>query len=331
MLIIGCGSIGERHLRCFSKTGRADVTACDSNAALLATMAQKYGVQTTPNWEEALKSGRYSAAVICTPAPLHIPMALLALASDTHILIEKPLSHSLTDVDLLLETSRQHPRLQVAVAYVMHVFPFLIQARDFILSGAIGAIRQVTVNAGQPFHRHRPAYAQSYYRDRRSGGGAIQDALTHSANWMESVLGPTNSVMCDCAHQALADVDVEDTVHVSARNGATLVNYSLNQFQPPSENTTQLNSEHGSVRIEFHQQRWGVYRESDSAWNWHEARVADRDAHFTAQANAFLDQIEGHPPRLCSLEAAAQTLRFNLAALASAESGARVSCKDLQP
>ena len=39
-LIIGCGSIGERHLRCFQKTGRSSVIACDTNPALLAAMRE---------------------------------------------------------------------------------------------------------------------------------------------------------------------------------------------------------------------------------------------------------------------------------------------------
>src|ERR1035437_347420 len=28
ILVIGCGSIGERHLRCFQRTGRAELFAC---------------------------------------------------------------------------------------------------------------------------------------------------------------------------------------------------------------------------------------------------------------------------------------------------------------
>ncbi len=213
----------------------------------------------------------------------------------------------------------------------MHVYPVLSQAREYIRSGAIGPILQATVTAGQPFYKYRPAYAQSYYRDHNSGGGAIQDALTHSANWMESVVGPADSILCDCAHQALANVEVEDTVHLNARHANVLTSFTLNQFQAPTENTIQLNAEKGSVKIELHQQRWGTFDTSSSQWEWHEARVEDQDAHFTAQANAFLDQIEGQPSRLCSLEAAAQSIRFNLAALASARSGARVFCRDIEP
>lgn len=328
VLIIGCGSIGERHLRCFLRSGRARVTACDANEELLRRMADTYGVPTATNWEQALGKSAYDAAVICTPAPWHVPMALQAMKSGSHVLIEKPLSHSLQDVDALMDTAARSGR-RAAVAYVYHAFPFLTQARDFIRQGELGPVLEATVTAGQPFHRLRPAYAQTYYRDHRSGGGAIQDALTHLANWVESVMGPTESLFCDSAHLALPGVTVEDTVHVSARHGTALVSYTLNQFQAPNETTIDFHSARGSVRIEIHAQRWGVYREGDSEWTWREIPPADRDAPFIAQANAFLDQLEGKPAQLCTLEAALQTLRFNLAALASADTGARVHCARL--
>ena len=36
LLVIGCGSIGERHLRTFLATGRCRVVACDNRPAILA-------------------------------------------------------------------------------------------------------------------------------------------------------------------------------------------------------------------------------------------------------------------------------------------------------
>ena len=71
---------------------------------------------------------------------------------------------------------------------------------------------------------------------------------------------------------------------------------------------------------------WGTFASGAPGWIWHEVAPLDRDGPFTLQANAFLDQIEGQPSRLCTLEAGAATLRFNLSALASAESGRRIAC-----
>ena len=231
VLIVGCGSIGERHLRCFQHTGRARVTACDADPALLQKMHERYAVATTPDFNTAL-SEDFDTIVICTPAHVHIPMALAALRAGKHVLVEKPLAASLAGVDELLATHAQSDR-QAAVAYVQHVFPFLQGARDFIARGEFGPVKHVTLTCGQHFPTGRPAhavpYAQTYYRDRQTGGGAIQDALTHMANWVESVIGPTDSVVCDCAHQVLAGVTVEDTVNINARHGDIL--------KPPSSST----------------------------------------------------------------------------------------------
>lgn len=330
VLIVGCGSIGERHLRCFQQTGRAIVTGCDTSPALRERMASTYGVPTVADATTAIARGNYSVVVICTPAPLHIPLAVAALNAGSHVLIEKPLSHSLTELDELF-AARQRSGRQVAVAYVYHVFPFLTAAGDFMRRGELGPILHATATSGQPFHLLRPAYPNTYYRDRATGGGGIQDALTHVANWMESLLGPTDSLLCDCAHLALPAVEVEDTVHLSARHGRVLVNYTLNQFQHPNETTLQFNAAGGSVKIEFHRQRWGTFAAGASDWTWHDTPVPERDTHFINQAHAFLDQVDGKPARLCSLEAAAQTLRFNLAALAAAQSGSRVHLAQLAP
>jgi predicted dehydrogenase len=332
VLIVGCGSIGERHLRCFQHTGRAHVTGCEANASLAAMITERYQVQVRPEFRAALQ-GDEDIVVICTPAHLHVPMALEALRAGKHVLIEKPLSHSLNDVETLLAEADRSGR-QVAVAYVYRVFPCLIEPGELLRRGEFGDVKHVTLTSGQHFPSGRPPhavpYAQTYYRDRRTGGGAIQDALTHQANWIEAILGPTDSLVCDCAHQVLEGVTVEDTVNLLARNGSALVSYTLNQFQPTNETTIQFHTARASIKIELHRQRWGVLQLGENNWTWHECPVTDRDAHFVAQAQAFLDQVEGAPSKLCSLAAAAQTLRFNLAALASADrDGARVRCHDL--
>ena len=327
ILVIGSGSIGERHLRCFLKTGRVRVSACDANGELVGRMAESYGVQTFTDWQQAVGSG-FDGVVICTPAHWHVVMATAAVRDGAHVLIEKPLSHSLDGVAELL-AERDRCRREVAVAYVLHVYPVLRAAREFLLRGEFGAVRQALAVTGQSFPFFRPAYARTYYRDRKTGGGAIQDALTHTVNWMESVLGPTDSVLCDCDHLVLPDVEVEDTVHAATRHGSAMANFSLNQFQAPNESTFQFNAAGGSVKIELNAARWGTLAQGQKEWQWHQGDPLDRDGPFVIQANAFLDQMEGREPRLCSLEAAIATLRFNLAALASADTGRRVHCAEV--
>ena len=92
VLIIGVGSIGERHTRCFQRTDRAEVSICEINEALRDDVASRYRLAAAyTDWQEALASD-YQAAVICTPAHLHVSMAIDIANCKRHLLIEKPLS-----------------------------------------------------------------------------------------------------------------------------------------------------------------------------------------------------------------------------------------------
>jgi predicted dehydrogenase len=193
----------------------------------------------------------------------------------------------------------------------------------------LGRPLQVSVVAGQHFPTFRPAYREIYYNKHERGGGAIQDALTHLANTVEWLIGPTQTVFCAASHQALEGVTVEDTVSVTARNGEALVTYSMNQFQAPNETTIQIHCEGGSAKIELHEQRWAVFPRGAEQWDYRSAPVAHRDELFLAQARAFLDAMDGKPNLLCTLEEAIHTLKFNMAALQSARTGQAVALSDL--
>jgi predicted dehydrogenase len=323
ILVIGCGSIGERHLRCFRATGRAVVAACDSNAALLDRIASQYQVAVFADLHAALAANRYDGFVICTPAQAHLDIATLGLEHGAGLLIEKPLD---TGLDKVPEVGREIARSGkfVGIAYVYHFMPWVKGARNVLASNELGQPRHLSVVTGQHFPTFRPAYREIYYTRHETGGGAIQDALTHIANAVEWLIGPTKRLFCDAAHQALEGVEVEDTVNVVARNGAVLVNYALNQFQAPNEMTMQIHCEGGSVKIEGHAQRFGVFRRATNAWNWHQTAPLQRDDIFIAQANAFLDGLQGKQTDLCTFDEAVRTLKFNLAALESARSGKAV-------
>jgi len=317
IVVIGVGSIGERHVRCFLATGRADVSIVETNDSLAQEISSKYGVQKCSDIPTALSQGP-TAAVIATPAPCHVPQATILVEHGLHVLIEKPLSISLDGVSVLCELARQR-KLTAAVAYVYRAFPVLAAMRQAVKSGRFGTPRQLTAVCGQHFPTYRPAYREIYYADRKTGGGAIQDALTHVINLGQWLVGPVDRLVADAAHLVLPGVDVEDTVHVLTRQKDVLGSYSLNQHQAPNESIITVNCDQGTVRCEIHNNRWLWMDKPGRDWHEESFGPSERDATFVAQANAFLDSIEGRVPVLCSLEEGTQTLRANLAILESVE------------
>lgn len=317
LLIIGVGSIGERHARCFLKTGRVSVAICDNNDTLRNQVAQRYPVEAAySNLDQALESG-FDAAVICTPAHLHIPMATQLARAGIHLLIEKPLSTSPSGIDELVSVVRERG-LKVGIAYVLRCHPALSAMREVLRSGRFGKPLQLVATSGQHFPTYRPAYREIYYADRARGGGAIQDALTHPLNAAEWLIGEITEVAADAAHQQLEGVTVEDTVHVLARHGEVLAAYTLNQYQAPNESTLTVVCEQGTLRFEFHQHRYRWMTTPGNDWQDESFGPLERDSLFMTQASYFLDTLDGAPPR-CSLAEGIQTLRVNLAIIESAQ------------
>lgn len=323
VLVVGGGSIGERHARCFLATGRARVDVCDTNGAIRDRLASQYSLAGIySSLEEALAASP-EVVVVATPAHLHVSQARLALASGAHVLIEKPLSTSETALDELAGEAASAGR-QVGVAHVLRHNPGLAAVRQIVERAEFGDPLELLYVGGQDFPFFRPAYREIYYRDRATGGGAIQDALTHCLNAAQWLVGPARSVAADAAHLALEGVNVEDTVHVIARHvahngGEVLASYSLNQHQPPNESTLTLVCRDGAIRWESHASRYLTMPRGASEWRVHDYPVQERDTGFTAQAAAFLDAVEGKSRVTTTLSEARATLRTALAILEAAD------------
>src|SRR5262249_12580785 len=140
----------------------------------------------------------FDAAVIATPAPLHVPQAKMLVNRGAHVLIEKPLGVNLDGVEALMDLTARK-RVVAAVAYVMRTNPALAAIRDALRAGQFGKPLELVAVAGQDFAFYRPAYRETYYSRRASGGGAVQDALTHLVNAGEWLAGPMDRVVADGA------------------------------------------------------------------------------------------------------------------------------------
>lgn len=325
VLVIGGGSIGERHVRCFASTGRADVWLCEIDEAVRRSVTERYGLSRSFAALADALTVKPEVAVVATPAHLHLEQAHQLIESGSSVLVEKPLS---TDVDGATAFVRfaESCGSVCGVAYVMRHHPAIVRLRRYINERRLGEVREIVYRGGQDFPRLRPAYRTIYYRERSTGGGAVQDALTHTINWIEWLVGPTTSVAADVDRLVLEGVEVEDTVHVVARNGGVMANYALNQHQAPNESTVDVHCTEGSFRMETHRSRLRLMERGADVWTDEAFDAGDRDTGFVAQANAFLDAVAGRHTVSCTLPEALATLDTCLAILRAADGGRWEMC-----
>ena len=316
VLVVGVGSIGERHVRCFQNTGRAEISICEVNDKLRTEIAERYQISNQYSDIDSALKGDHEAVVIAVPANLHIPFAQKVAEAGLHLLIEKPLAVTCEGIEQLQRTVSER-KLVATVAYVYRADPALAEMKQALNSGRFGAAVQIVAVSGQHFPTFRPAYRDTYYCDHATGGGAIQDAITHVINAGEWLVGAIDRVVADAEHQILDGVDVEDTVHILTRQGNVLGTYSLNQHQAPNESTITVICEKGTVRFDLPRHHWCWM--TDEHWVDADTIEIERDTLFEHQAEAFLDAVEGRAEPLCTLEEGLQTLRVNQAALKSVQ------------
>ena len=101
ILVLGCGSIGRRHIANLRRLGIPDILAFDTAAKSLALAVEESAVESCRSVDEGL-ARRPDISLICTPPVDHIRLARRAVAAGCHVFVEKPLATGLEGVDDLL-------------------------------------------------------------------------------------------------------------------------------------------------------------------------------------------------------------------------------------
>ena len=112
--IIGVGRRGLRHLETLMKFKEAEVTCvCDVDEVRLKQVAEKYNVKVYKDLNEMLNREKIDVAVICTPIKYHVPQTLTCLKHGLNVILEKPVSLSLSELKELLRATRESRSLVI--------------------------------------------------------------------------------------------------------------------------------------------------------------------------------------------------------------------------
>jgi len=323
-LIVGCGSIGERHLRVFQQATRWEIAACDPRSDRLEHLQQTYGVQEVyPDLAGAdLRS--FQAVAVCTPTHTHLPIATQAVEAGCHVFLEKPVSTSLAGLDTLLKLVAERG-VVLQVGYVMRSHPGLRLVHEWVLKGEVGEIVAARVKVGYYVPDYRPDYRDTYWVKAETGGGCILDA-SHQLDYIQWLLGAPEQVSCLAAHLGTWDVEkgVEDAAVLLLRfpSGA-LVDLHFNHLQRNYTNELELIGREGTILWSYQDNEAAIYRASQREWERHDFEL-ERDDLYREQAYSFAAAVAGQDaPRVTGRDGE-RALRLALAALQSARTNAVV-------
>ena len=117
-LIIGCGSIGKRHIRNLLSIGINSnyINAVDTRDDRLGEV-RDLGINNIFKEIPNKKLNEIDCAIICSPTSMHIAQATLLANHKIHLLVEKPVCSNLDGIDNLMKIIEEN-NLVSMIAYI---------------------------------------------------------------------------------------------------------------------------------------------------------------------------------------------------------------------
>lgn len=289
VLVIGAGSIGERHIRNLLTLGYNNIYVFrERHLPLRIVQADQITIVSSFKEVEHVCP---QVAFICTPSVRHLSQTIQCAERNMHVFVEKPLSHTLVGIDQLQATIAVN-RLYVQVGYMMRFHPLVVRVKKLITNQTLGRLLSFSTHWGEYLPDWHPweDYRNSYAARKELGGGAAL-TLSHDldvVNWI--VASPVESFCTKKNYASSLEIDVEAGVDflISYQNGVT-GHVHLNFFEQPAKRFYQFIFEQGSVQIDYYNST--MHFKTQNGENMEELSGFDRNQLFVDQTIDFFQRL----------------------------------------
>ncbi|MDR7084238.1 putative dehydrogenase [Arthrobacter ginsengisoli] len=236
--VIGCGDVSAVHFEAIAKLDGATLVAvCDSDPRRLAAAVAAHGVPGFADHLSLVEAVRPDVVHICTPHDQHASVAADFLERGVHVIVEKPLAHTLAAGQRLVAAAAAG-EAKIAVCF-QNRYNATSQAMSSLLSsGALGAV--LGASATVMWQRSAEYYDSRPWRGTWAGGGGglMMNQAIHTVDLLQWLVGDIVKVSGHAATRFLGDtIEVEDTAEFVAEhaNGARSVFFATlaNAFNAP--------------------------------------------------------------------------------------------------
>lgn len=191
--ILGCGSRGAKFVSLMvpSEDKYEVVALCDIDEEQIKKTQQLYGVENAKVFldpDEFLKEKHADIVVIATPDREHVPQAVKAMNLGYDILLEKPISDSREELDLLIETQKKTGRT-VVVCHELRYGPGFRKCAELLESGIIGKLYAIDASERVWYLHWAQAYVRGIGASIERGHPAILAKCSHDLDLVQAYAG----------------------------------------------------------------------------------------------------------------------------------------------
>lgn len=250
--VVGCGHIGKRHAEMVVRDPGAELVALCDIRLKEELGIEAYPVAFFPDLTSLLQSGLDIDVInICVPNGLHAELAIQAIESGHHVVIEKPMALQVQDAERVLQTSLKYQK-EVFCVMQNRYSPPSVWIKQMIDSGRLGKIYLVQLNCF--WNRDERYYKPGgWHGDACLDGGTLFTQFSHFIDIMYWLFGDIQHIQArfaDFNHQQLTDFEDSGLVTFEFVNGGMgCLNYSTAVWNKNMESSMLIVAENGSVKI----------------------------------------------------------------------------------
>jgi len=286
-------------------------------------LEERYDIRSFDRLEAALAE-RPDAALICNPTSLHVPVALEAARAGCHLLIEKPVSHSLEEIDQLAAIVKKNA-LVCMVAYQLRFHPCLKLAHRLLTEGRIGralACRAVVGEYLPGWHGYEDY--RTMYASRRILGGGVVLSQIHELDVLYWFFGRPKQIMSMGGQLSDLDIDVEDVASSLLGYDGMVAHLHQDYLQRPPMRQFEIIGSAGKIAVDLRALSVQAFGPSGEPIASESFEGLERNTLFLDELKCFTEAIKSGGPVPVDLEAGIQSLTMALAIRRSMETGAPV-------
>jgi len=301
--VIGTGGWGKNHVRVLNEL-QCLAAICDVDTERASSFSRNYHVPSYTSLDEMLKKEKLDAVTICTPASTHFGMASKALAAGLHTFVEKPMTTTVRDGEMLIEAAKNANRF-LTVGFIERFNPPITALKQMMTEGKMG----------------EPILLEFHRENRRgeniSDVGIVKDASVHdidTACWLFSevpkvIYSRVGAIYVPLEHEDFATI----LLGFSGQKTAFLV---TNWITPSRVRTLSAVFSGGVVDVDFVTQKTNIHEGAVTT-----APTMPFQEPLMLELGAFVNSLQEKKQPLVTGKDGLNVIRIAEAVLASSSSG----------
>ena len=316
-IVVGLGSIGKRHLKnlIHLKVPKENIIGVDTRDDRLDEV-RALGVDTLfKSHTDALNQFDIDAAILCSPTNLHISQGIDFAKKGTHLMIEKPLSSDLNDIEIFKDEVSKN-NVQVLMAYIFRFSPLTIKIKEIIESNKIGKILSFRGEFSEylpDWHKYED-YRSFYMAKKSQGGGSILDQ-SHIFDLAHYLFGNFKDVFAFNSKISSLEIDADDIAElIVTMESGVIGSLHTDIFGRKHKKYMEIKGEGGNLLWDFYSNSISLYDSNNSIDKVYDNFESDFNKIYINEMKHFIACCNRNEEPIASLNDGIDTMKLILSA-----------------